>query len=440
VNHYLGIDIGTSGCRGCLLDSAGAVRAQAAVGLPAAVARNGRSEQDPRLWWQALCRLLDTLAGGDPGLAAVSALAVDGTSASLLLAAADGSPLGPALMYNDARAADQARAVARVAPTDCAAHGASASLAKLLYLQGAPAGAAARFALHQADWLAGRLAGRYGITDENNALKLGYDPVGRRWPAWLERLGVRRELLPEVVPPGQVIGTIDPALAGRWGLPRGTRVVSGTTDSTAGFLATGAEAGAAVTALGSTLVLKINAAHPLFVPEYGIYSHRLGTRWLVGGASNSGGAVLRQFFSAADIERLSARLRPQSPTGLDYYPLPARGERFPVNDPGLEPRLEPRPADDAVFLQAILEGIAAIEQRGYRLLESLGAPWPGRVYTVGGGAHNSAWRRLREDRLGIPVISAADRQAACGAALLARQGMELHSTTENTEGTESKFK
>lgn len=36
---------------------------------------------------------------------------------------------------------------------------------------------------------------------------------------------------------------------------------------------------------------------------------------------------------------------------LDYYPLLRPGERFPVNDPGLPPRLTPRPEDDAVFLQ-----------------------------------------------------------------------------------------
>ncbi len=40
-----------------------------------------------------------------------------------------------------------------------------------------------------------------------------------------------------------------------------------------------------------------------------------------------------------------------APTGLDFYPLASPGERFPVNDPGLAPRLEPRPEDDALFLQ-----------------------------------------------------------------------------------------
>ncbi len=50
-----------------------------------------------------------------------------------------------------------------------------------------------------------------------------------------------------------------------------------------------------------------------------------GDVWLVGGASNSGGAVLRQFFSDARMRELTPRLDPGRPTGLGYYPLPQVG-------------------------------------------------------------------------------------------------------------------
>ncbi len=63
------------------------------------------------------------------------------------------------------------------------AHGASSALAKLLYLLTDGYIGDARHAVHQADWIAGRLANRHGISDENNALKLGYDPVARAWPS-----------------------------------------------------------------------------------------------------------------------------------------------------------------------------------------------------------------------------------------------------------------
>ncbi|MGL1617840.1 hypothetical protein ACSTHL_23530, partial [Vibrio parahaemolyticus] len=71
----------------------------------------------------------------------------------------------------------------------------------------------ARHAVHQADWIAGRLANHHAISDENNALKLGYDPVARAWPSWLDQLGVRDDLLPEVLVPGTAFSEMDPQVA-----------------------------------------------------------------------------------------------------------------------------------------------------------------------------------------------------------------------------------
>ena len=424
MHTFLGIDVGTSGVRSCLIDTDGDVLAEIRTALPAPT-RHGRAvEQDPELWWTALADNLDALARRRR-LTDVAAVCLDGTSSTLLLCDAAGAPLTPALMYNDARATAEAKQINTIAPPDSAARGASASLAKLLWLlktADAPPGARA---LHQADWLAGRLGGRFDISDENNALKLGYDPLARGWPAWLEALPIPATLLPAVVPPGHTIGRLTPAACRRWGFAGDTRMVSGTTDSTASFLATGAGPGEAVTALGSTLVLKILAERPIAAAGLGVYSHRLGEQWLVGGASNSGGAVLQQYFSADEIARLTTRLQPEQPTGLDYYPLPAPGERFPVSDPQLAPRLTPRPEEDARFFQAILEGITAIEVRGYRVLAELGAPSPVRVITTGGGAVNEGWRRLRERALGVPVIAAEHQEAAYGAALLAQRSEPL---------------
>ncbi len=310
--------------------------AQSAVDLPSARREGAGHTQDPQIWWQALEQVLDTLLG-EIDRRRVGALAVDGTSATLLLTDAAGTPLGPALMYDDGRASAAAARIAAVAPADSAARAATSSLAKLLFLQDLPGYASARHALHQADWIAGRLLGRYTHSDENNCLKLGYDPVARTWPAWLTTLGIDPALLPWPTAPGKAIGLLSEAVAQRFGLSMQVRVAAGTTDSTAAFIATGArQPGDAVTSLGSTLVVKVMSTQPVFASEYGVYSHRLDDRWLVGGASNSGGAVLRQYFTPTQIEALTMQLKPTTPTGLDYYPLCGTGERFPSNDPGTE--------------------------------------------------------------------------------------------------------
>lgn len=414
---FLGIDLGTSGCRAMVIDARREVVGKAGVDLPPPMRDGPRCEQDPELWWQAVDVVIRALGEQLP-LAQITALAVDGTSGSVLLCDEDGTPLTPGLMYNDSRAQDEARRIAVVAPPASGAHGASSGLAKLLHLQTHYQPRAARV-LNQAEWIAGRLTGRYDGGDENNCLKLGYDIIERRWPAWLEQLGVSSTWLPRVVPPGTAIGRVAPAAARVLGLSEQTWVKAGTTDSIAAFLATGAhETGEAVTSLGSTLVLKVLAERPVFSPQHGIYSHRLGERWLAGGASNSGGAVLLQHFTRAELDAMTPRLS-DAPTGLDYYPLPAPGERFPVNDPRLPPRLTPRPADPLRFFQGMLEGMAAIEAAGYRLLAELGAPYPISVRSVGGGAGNAAWSRMRARTLGVTVNTPAHSDAAYGAALLA---------------------
>ncbi|HEY7644977.1 MAG TPA: FGGY-family carbohydrate kinase, partial [Hyphomicrobiales bacterium] len=313
------------------------------------------------------------------------------------------------------------------APKETAALGATSPLARAIDLKGTQ-----RLwkIVHQADWIAARLSGRFGISDESNALKTGYDPVARRWPDWIAAAGLDPALLPRVSPVGARIGTVAPEMARRFGLPETAALVAGATDGCAAFLATGAASpGEGVTSLGSTLTLKLMSQTPVFAPEFGIYSHRIGDRWLAGGASNSGGAVLAQFFSADEIAALTPLLYPQVLTGLDYYPLPAPGERFPISDPALPPRLSPRPAEDHLFLQAILEGIAGIEALGYRRLQDLGATPLRSVRTVGGGAANAPWTTIRQRQLGVQMLPADALQAAVGMARLALAAMPRPSSS-----------
>ncbi|APZ43284.1 FGGY-family carbohydrate kinase [Acidihalobacter ferrooxydans] len=419
---YLGVDVGTSGARALAIDTAGTVRGSAHIALPAPTCTdNGGQQQAPELWWRALLAVLRQLADALPPALEPKALALDGTSGTLLLTDRNGYPLHPALLYADRRAAAQARRIAAVAPAQSGAHGATSALAKLLWLREQGLAHAAH-ALHQSDWLLGRLGAPWGVSDENNALKLGYDPVARAWPQWLGELDVPPDMLPQVYEPGTPVGLLNGELAAHLGLPDSLTLVAGTTDSVAAFIATGARTpGDGVTSLGSTLALKLVSSRPVFAPEMGIYSHRLGHLWLAGGASNTGGAVLRAHFSDAEIARFSLAIDPHAPTGLDYYPLSRPGERFPVADPDLPPRLTPRPADRKTFFQALLEGIAAVEKLGYARLGEAGADTLQSVRSVGGGAVNTAWTTLRAHTLGVPMSPATHSAAAYGAAVLARQ-------------------
>ncbi len=214
-----------------------------------------------------------------------------------------------------------------------------------------------------------------------------------------------------------MLGTLTPEVAAALGLPESCRVVAGSTDANAGVLAADPGPGDGVTVLGTTLVLKQWAPTPISGP--GVSSHRLAGRWLVGGAANAGAGVLRQFFSDSQLSELSRQIDPHQPSGLQLRPLPGRGERFPIDDPDLEPVLEPRPVSDARFLQGLLEGLARHEAAGWARLRELGAPPVRRVISLGGGARNPQWRAIRQRLLGMPVLNRPGLNAALGMARLA---------------------
>lgn len=425
---FLGIDIGTSGIRGSAINENEKEIVSFHIAFDKALVTGGRNEQAPAIWLQQLDTLIDTISKQiqqlDPPHQ-IAALSIDGTSSTLIACKKDGTALSPAMMYNDQQSHKQADTIRRFAPTETAVHGASSSLAKALFLlEKYPE---TELFCHQADWLAASLTGQYGLSDENNCLKLGYDSVNQCWPQWLhenkEHAVITKEQLPEVIAPGTKMATVTPPLIKKYQLAKNCSVIAGTTDSNAAVLATGAkQLGDAVTSLGSTLVIKLFSDKPVFNPDYGIYSHRLNNRWLVGGASNTGGSVLLQHFTATQLDDMSEKLKPEQPTGLDYYPLPDTGERFPVNDKNKKNKTEPRPLSDVEFFQALLEGIANIEAEGYKKLQSLGAASPNKIFTAGGGSKNLAWKKIRTKATGIEIVNAAHSEACYGSALLAKNG------------------
>lgn len=381
-------------------------------------------------WGAAWATAARDLVAGLPAAAVARAAAacVAGTSASVLLV--DGASmevLAPPLTYSDAASPAAVAAAAALAPAGHPAVAPTSITAKVMqwWLEGRvrPGAVAASAADFASAALAGDAAARarLRVTDDNNALKAAWDPAAGAYEPWWAAHPARAALAPRVVRPGAATGVV----AGHGSpLPLGCRLTGGTTDSVAAFVAAGAAApGDAVTSLGSTLALKLVSPVRVDDGPSGVYSHRLGDAWLVGGASNVGGAVLRSLFSDDQLAALCARIDPSTPPLHEYYPLPRPGERFPVCDPDKPPLVTPRPADDAEFVKCILAGIARVEAAGYARLTELGAPPPARVLTAGGGAANAVWTAMRGRLLAPAAVSAAaNGEAAVGAALLAWRG------------------
>ena len=405
----LGIDLGTSGVRIAVIDSNCAL-------LQSESALYQIGLINPFDWREQCCTLIGRLKPDYRHR--LKAIAVDGTSGTLLACDQQGLPLAEALPYSFAcpNYVDQIQALS---PQGGPASSTSGSLARALHLF--EQNKAPLLLRHQADWINGWLLENWSYGEEGNNLRMGWDLSKKAWPdsfisqPWWDAL-------PEIRASGSVLGTLSPQRAKDLDLPEDLLVVAGTTDSNAAVLTADADDDEGITVLGSTLVLKRFTNQPL-APGPGTSSHRVGGRWLCGGASNAGAAVLKQLFPEIDLAELSRQIDPDQNSGLQLRPLPRCGERFPVDDPHLEPILTPRPVSDSLYLHGLLEGLTQIEHAGWQRLTSLGADPPRKIVTLGGGARNPQWRRLRERQLGVPIRS-CNTPPAAGVARLALQAVK----------------
>lgn len=456
----LGVDIGTSGVRGCIVevkpnrtvpDDQGTETILAehsvAMSFPDRDSESGASTQNPEIWTNAFEALFLKLSQSEY-LTKVNHIVSDATSSTVLLCDSKGQALTEALMYDDQQAKKPAKVIKeRVSQNqiETAATGTSSTLAKVLLLseQITLSNNASNEVVicHQIDWFNHWLTGKLSITDENSALKLGYDSVNGQWPAWVKDLLDEKSNstglvidLPKVVKPGTPISVINHKMVTKFSLSEKVLVHAGTTDSIAGFLASGAShIGDAVSSLGSTLAIKLISNRPVFNVEHGIYSHRLGQNWLVGGASNAGGAVLLHFFSLEEVNCLVENLldpecvvKWQTAPLPDYYPLIKAGERFPIADANLQPKqpLLENNADQTqknVFLLALIQGLTHIEKLGFQRLEALGTPSLQRLFTVGGGTKNRVWQVLRQQHLETKFTQPDSLDAAFGVTRIVSQ-------------------
>ena len=433
---FIGIDVGTGGVRALAACETGRVVGQSAVEFDTAVRapQEGRHEQPPQAWWDAVCRATSMLRGEleSAGISRerLTALSVDGTSGTLVALDEAGRPLRPALMYNDPRATVEARQLNAACGDFCEKLGyqfkSSFALAKIAWLRNnepAVFEKAARF-VHQADYVLGRLTGTPGVSDYSNALKTGYDLVDECWPAWIDELLGVVDRLPGVVAPGTEVGSVSAGAAAATGLPEGLAVVAGATDGTAACLASGVRRpGDYNTTLGTTLVFKGASREICRHPQGLVYCHKLpGGLWLPGAASNTGCQWISTMFAQAQLEAMDAAAAKRLPGECLAYPLVGTGERFPFLCDTARGFFVPQPADPVQRYAACLEGVAFVERLAYDVLDRVSGTCGGEVFSTGGGSRSDVWMQCRADVTGRVLNRPACPESAFGAAILAAAG------------------
>lgn len=442
---YLGIDIGTGGARGLVVDAGGQDLARWEGRWNAAQSRRdaSRHEQSAVAWQRAVEEALAGAFRDGPAArlkpADLESVAVAGTSGTLVPVDETGRPLRWALMYNDARAAPQARRLNALAER-CSSQlayrfDASYALAKALWIaeEEPQVWNNTRWLAHPSDYLVGCLTGCWGVSDWCNALKTGYDPVERRWPDWLAQIPGLLERLPRVVPPATVIGEVSRAAAEATGLREGLPVVSGATDGVAAALASGIRGvGDWHISLGTTTIFKGLSRRIVAHRQGLIYSHKLTADWwLPGAASNVGCGWIQAWFGADGhaAQQLDAAAAGLLGSGPAAYPLVGRGERFPFLAPEAEGFIVPQTADVALRYAACLQGTALVVRLALEELESACGVAGGDLYFTGGGSSSPTWMQCMVDATGR-TVRVSEQGSARGAALLAAAGVKKASVVQ----------
>ncbi|HMF33320.1 MAG TPA: FGGY-family carbohydrate kinase [Candidatus Lokiarchaeia archaeon] len=433
---YCGIDVGTSSVKVIVMDEAGKIPANTSERLPEShFFQDERGlqchEANPKEWWVAaracLKRVTKELIKVGQVTHDIAGICVTGTSGTMLFLDGEDRPLANALMYNDNRAVAEANAINEAAADHCAKlgyqFGASFGLPKILWVQRhwPEIWTQTVRVIHCSDYIVGKLTGEFGVSDSSNALKTGFDLLDLQWPSFIQdSLQLDLAKFPIVKEPGDEIAPTSSELERETGIPAGTPVLAGVTDSTASLLSSGAaDVGDISSVLGSTIVEKAVASDIVKDPLGRLYSHRLPFgKWIPGGASNVGAQSLTEQFGAENLQSLDQEVFAHTPTGAFVYPLPHQGERFPFNNAcarafevGYFSGVNDRYA-------AYIEGLCFAERMMLDVFEELGMVLGTQVFSVGGATKSAPWMQLRATILNRDILIPEVPEAAFGCALL----------------------
>ena len=439
----VGLDCSTTASKAVVWDAEGHALAEGRSPLVVLTPRAGWHEQRAESWWEATCLALQE-ATRRVDTRRLAALCLTHQRETFVPVGEDGAPLRPGILWMDERAGPLLPSLSRLWGEESFHRltgkplSANLTITKVAWLREHEPEVFARafryldvgaFLIHG---LSGLVRTGWGSADPTGL----FDMARNAWAeTLLESIGLRAGQLPEVFPPGAILGEVTARAARATGLPEGLPLVAGVGDGqSSGLGADITRPGLAYLALGTSVIAGV------FSQDYAVDA---AFRTMVGGLAGSfvleapllgGGYTLQWFMESfagtsdqAALEREASELPPGS-EGLVLVPYwnGVLGPYWDDTASGIVVgwRGHHRPAH---LYRAILEGIAlelrlniaGVETASGRLVESLVA--------VGGGARSDLWVQTIADVTGKPVVrSSTTEAAALGAGVLAAAAVGLH--------------
>ncbi|SMX25529.1 xylulokinase [Boseongicola aestuarii] len=428
---YVGLDLGTSGLKGILIDDNQVVRAEASAPLSTSRPQSGWSEQAPSDWLGA-CEVVLGALGEGGGLCNVRGIGLSGhMHGATLLDGAD-QVLRPCILWNDTRSHVEADAMDhdpqfRAVTGNIVFPGFTAPKVAWVREHEPAIFARIRKVLLPKDYLRLWLTGEH-VAEMSDAAGTSWLDTGKR--DWSDDLlaatGLSRDDMPRLVEGSEVSGTLRDELAKRWGLPKGVVVAGGGGDNAASAIGMGVvKAGQAFVSLGTSGVLF--AANDGYQPdpETAVHTfchavpetwHQMGVILACTDALNWAAKLFEM-----DAASMTAGLGPlQAPGTARFLPY-LGGERTPLASASVRAGLVgiEHATDKEAVTRAILEGTSFAFADCRDALAATGTRIE-RVLAVGGGTHSDYWLRALATALEVPLMlpEGADLGGAFGAARL----------------------
>ena len=450
--YVIGMDCGTTNIKAVVLGEDGRVIAEASRPNRFLSPGHMMHEQNAEDWWRNAAEIFQTLTKQiGPGAARrVRGVCVSSHTVTLLPVNAAGTPLRPAMTYQDGRSARELEEILDTVGRERFIRivGGQPSVAflpsKLLwYARHEPALFAQTAAFLQASsYINFKLTGVM-CTDIDQALRTQcMDMETQRWSEEIaSALGMEfSRYMPPVAPAEEIIGTVSAQAAAETGLAEGTRVLNGCSDAMAAMVATGmSRLGEAGESSGTTsLVFVGSAVHSApDVPVVARPSVIPGIPWLFDAPIQSTGAAIKWLIDklaaeerAAAAERgsniydylneLALRAVPGS-HGLFFFPY-LLGERAPLwnnysRGMFIGMRMDMKRSE---LVRSVFEGTAYALRHVIETVRASGGEAE-LLRVCGGGAKSHAWNRIKASVLHMPVhvLSAESGDVPVGDALLA---------------------
>jgi xylulokinase len=450
MNHFLGIDIGTSGTKTLLIDESGKVIAEANASYPLHQPKPGWTEQDPEDWWNATVKTVRAVmkqSGLKPE--AVKAIGLSGQMHGSVFLDKQDRVIRKALLWNDQRTAAECDQITKAAGgreqliklvANPALTGFQAP--KILWLRNHERNHFDRLSkvLLPKDEIRRRLIGDYvtEVSDASGTLLL--DVVGRNWSKpLLDHLQLNPNLLPRVVESEEVTGTLTADAAKRLGLSTDCKVVGGAGDCAAGAVGNGVvKQGILSTSIGTSGVMFVHSDQPQYdqAGRLHTFCHAVRGKWHMMGVNLTSGGSLQWWVDSVlqGLSGVSAKHRYDAATaeaaevetgskGLLFLPY-LNGERTPHADPqargcfvGLNLTHQ-----RGHLTRSVMEGITFALRDSLEIIQSLEVPVR-QIRASGGGSKNPFWRQMQADVFGKKITTLEVEQGpAYGVALLAAVG------------------